>query len=108
MVPAGCRSPGRRSANHSHQPDGVSVGERGKDGSGSVLPGPAGPRNTSGPTERRSGPTGEEEEEEPGGEAALDSFLAYRRGRYFTLEKRPFALRYIFCFFNDVTARKTP
>lgn len=91
LVPAGCRSPGRRSANHSHQPDGVSVGERGKDRSGSVLPGPAGPRNTSGPMERRSGPTGEEEEE-PGGEAAL-------LGRYFMLEKRPFALRYIFCFF---------
>lgn len=96
LVPAGCRSPGRRSANHSHQPDGVSVGERGKDGSGSVLPGPAGPRNTSGPTERWSGPTGEEEE--PGGDAALDSLIADWRGRYFMLEKHPFALCYIFCF----------
>ena len=41
LVPAGCRSPGRCCGNHSHQPDGISVGEHEKDGSGSVLPGPA-------------------------------------------------------------------
>lgn len=34
LVPAG-----RCCGNHSHQPDGMCVGERGKDGSGSVLPG---------------------------------------------------------------------
>lgn len=44
MVPAGCRSPGRCCGNHSHQPDGISVGEHQKDGSGSVLPGPARPQ----------------------------------------------------------------
>lgn len=45
LVPAGCRSPGRCRGNHSHQPDGISVGEHEKDGSRSVLPGPAKPRN---------------------------------------------------------------
>lgn len=49
LVPAGCRSPGRCCGNHSHQPDGISVGEHEKDGSGSVLPGPARPKNNSGP-----------------------------------------------------------
>lgn len=49
MVPAGCRSPGRCCGNHSHQPDGISVGEHEKDGSGSVLPGPARLRSNSGP-----------------------------------------------------------
>lgn len=44
MIPAGCRSPGRCFGNHSHQPDGISVGEHEKDGSGSVLPGPARPQ----------------------------------------------------------------
>lgn len=44
LVPAGCRSPGRCCGNHSHQPDGISVGEHQKDGSGSVLPGPARPQ----------------------------------------------------------------
>lgn len=44
LVPAGCRSPGRCCGNHSHQPDGISVGEHEKDGSGSVLPGPARPK----------------------------------------------------------------
>lgn len=47
LVPAGCRSPGRCCGNHSHQPDGISTGEREKDGSGSVLPGPAWPRDNS-------------------------------------------------------------
>lgn len=51
LVPAGCRSPGRCCGNHSRQPDGISVGEQEKDGSGSVLPGPARPpqKNNSGP-----------------------------------------------------------
>lgn len=49
LVPAGCRSPGRCCGNHSHQPDGISVGEHEKDGSGSVLPGPARLRSNSGP-----------------------------------------------------------
>lgn len=47
LVPAGCRSPGRCCGNHSHQPDGISVGEREKDGSGSALPGPAWPGDNS-------------------------------------------------------------
>lgn len=55
LVPAGCRSPGHCFGNHSRQPDGVSVGEREKDGSGSVLPGPARPRNNWGPIEKASG-----------------------------------------------------
>lgn len=43
LVPAGCRSPGRCFGNHSRQPDGISVGEREKDGSGSLLPGEKAP-----------------------------------------------------------------
>ena len=49
LVPAGCRSHGHCRGNHSHQPDGVSVGDHGKDGSGVVLPGPAGPKLKSDP-----------------------------------------------------------
>lgn len=56
MVPAGCRSPGHCFGNHSRQPDGISVGEREKDGSGSLLPGPA--RAQKLPVEESSGSSG--------------------------------------------------